>query len=205
MKHLISWAAAMIALAQALTLAPTSAAAQMQTYYHAGAWDAFSGRNEKGGATCGVGSTMAPDERRLTIQIDIGDTDTAFSVSKAGWSIPDNTRVVVVIQIGLDTPWTQRGTGHDNAVDWTLDPGSMQTFDQQFRAASSMTLTFPDGTEPPWTISLAGSTAISETFGRCVQDLTRQVRAVQPRQNTPPTANSATQPFSASTATPPPR
>ncbi len=40
-----------------------------------------------------------------------------------------------------------------------------------------MTLTFPDGNEPPWTISLTGSTAISDTFGRCITDLTRQVQA----------------------------
>jgi hypothetical protein len=42
----------------------------------------------------------------------------------------------------------------------------MQAFDRQFRAAASMTVTFPEGNEPPWTLSLAGSTAISDTFAR---------------------------------------
>jgi len=190
--------------ALALALAPATALAQVQTYYHAGAWDAFSGRDERGGAVCGVGSTLPPDNRRLSVTFDIGGTDTTFSASKPDWSIPDNNRVTVVMQIGLSTPWTEQGTGHEHAIDWTLDPGAMQTFDRQFRGASSMTLTFPDGTEPPWTVSLAGSTAISDTFGRCVRDLTRQVQSAQPP---PPTGVPAplgpTQPFSP--AAPPPQ
>ena len=31
-------------------LTPAAAMAQIQTYYHAGLWDAFSGRDDKGGA-----------------------------------------------------------------------------------------------------------------------------------------------------------
>ena len=75
----------------------------------------------------------------------------------------------------------------------------MQTFDRQFRGAPSMTLTFPDGNEPPWSLSLAGSTAISDTFGRCVRDLTRQVQAAAQggAPTTPAPQNGATQPFAA--------
>ena len=55
---------------------------------------------------------------------------------------------------------------------------AMQTFDAQFRRAGSMTVSFPSGNEPPWTIGLNGSTAISNAFGRCVTDLTpRTARA----------------------------
>jgi hypothetical protein len=68
-----------------------------------------------------------------------------------------------------------------------------------------MTLTFPDGNEPPWTVSLAGSTAISDAFGRCVRDLTRQVQAAQSQQpnGAPNGAPGATQPFSAPSSPPP--
>jgi hypothetical protein len=192
-------AAAMVALPQA------GALAQMQTYYHAGAWDAFSGRNDKGGATCGIGTTM-PDDRRMVVEFDIGGTDTTLSVSKPAWAIPDNTRIVVVMQIGLNTPWTQQGTGHEHVIDWPMDPPAMRAFDQQFRGAASMTLTFPDGNEPPWSISLAGSTAISDTLGRCIRDLTRQVQATQPPPpNAPPPQAGPTQPFSAPADTQPPR
>jgi len=76
-------------------------------------------------------------------------------------------------------------------------PRFNQIFDRQFRAAQSMTVTFPDGNELPWTISLDGSTAISNAFGRCITDLTRQLQSGQPPPAVTPVQPSATQPFRA--------
>jgi hypothetical protein len=186
---------------------PLPALAQMQTYYHTGVWDAFSGRNEQGRAVCGIGNTNPIDNRRLAIRFPIEGTDTVFSVSKPDWSIPDNTRVTVVMQVGLNTPWTEAGNGHGHSIDWPMDRSAAQPFDQQFRGASSMTLTFPDGNEPSWTISLAGSSAISDAFGRCVRDLTRQVQAAQAAGINPPqpqgVAPGPTQPFGPAAGNPP--
>lgn len=183
--------------ALALMLAPVGALAQTQAYYHAGAWEAFSGRNPKGGATCGVASINPIDNRRLSITFDIGGDDTAFSVSKPNWAIPDNTRIAVVMQVGLNTPWIEQGAGRNAAIEWVLGRGAIQSFDRQFRDAPSMTITFPDGNEQPWQVSLSGSTAISDAFGRCVRDLTRQVQATQPQTDGASSSQSATQPFSA--------
>jgi hypothetical protein len=186
---------------------PASAMAQLQTYYHAGAWDAFSGRNEQGGAVCGVGNTNPSNNRRVTIRFDIGGSMTAISASKPDWSIPDGTRVTVVTQIGLNTPATQQATGQGHSITWTLDPDAIRAFDQQFRNASLMTLTFPDGNEPPWSVSLSGSSAISQTMARCITDLTRQVQTTQPAgatAGTAPTNPDATQPFGASATGAPP-
>ncbi|WP_428535095.1 hypothetical protein [Rhodopila sp.] len=198
---LITLAAASLAIGS--QCASAAADPPLQSYYHAGAWDAFSGRNANGGAVCGVGTTNPADHRRLSIRFDIGGANRMFSATKPGWSIPDNTPIPVVMQLGLNTPWTEQATGHANSIDWSIDPAATQTFDQQFRAAPSMTLTFPDGNEPPWTISLAGSSAISATFSRCVTDLTRQTQALRPPPNSAPSqANPpATQPFSPPAAT----
>jgi hypothetical protein len=190
-------------VALAISLAPAAALAQVQTYYHAGAWDAFSGRSETGGPVCGVSTNAANGSQHFSERFDIGGTDTALSASKPNWSIPDNTHVTVVMQIGLNVPWTIQATGHDHAISWTLDPNAIRTFDRQFRDASSMTLTFPDGNEPPWALSLAGSTAISDTFGRCVRDLTRQLQANPPPPNSAPTPQGATQPFGSAPAAAP--
>ncbi len=185
-------------------LAPAAAMAQIQTYYRAGVWDAFSGRNDKGGAVCGIGNTNTADNRRFELRFDIGGTDTVLSVSKPDWAIPDGTKVNVVMQIGLNTPWIEPGNGHSHGISWVLDQNAMQPFDQQFRGASSMTLTFPDGNEPPWTVPLIGSSAISDTFARCIRDLTRQVQAAQAAGVVPALAapQSATQPYSASSIPP---
>jgi hypothetical protein len=178
-----------------ITVLPATGMAQLQTYYHTGAWDAFSGKNSQGRAVCGMGYTNPADNRRLSLRFEIGGTETIFSASKPNWSIPDNTRITVVMQVGLTTPWTQPATGSGHTIEWALDRAGIQSFDRQFRSASSMTVTFPDGNEPPWTVSLAGSTAISDTLGRCVRDLTRQVQAAQPPPNAPPVGSGATQPF----------
>jgi hypothetical protein len=186
-----------------LAATPAAALAQMQTYYHVGAWDAFSGRGDTGGPVCGVGTTNPSDSRRFSLRFDIGGQVTTLSASKPDWTVPDNTHVTVVMQVGLNTPWTAQGTGHDHSIEWTLDAAAMQIFDRQFRGASSMTLTFPDGNEPPWSLSLTGSTAISDTFGRCIRDLTRQVQASPPPANTAPAPRAATQPFGEPVAPPP--
>ena len=184
-------------------VAPAAAQSQIQTYYHAGMWDAFSGRNGKSGAVCGISNTDPSDNRRLAIRFDIGGTDTQFSVSKPGWAIPNNTRITVVMQVGLNPPWTEQGTGHGTTIDWSMNGEAVPAFYRQFRAASSMTLTFPDGNEPPWTELLAGSSAIADTLDRCVRDLTRQVQAAG---GAAPPANAApgpTQPFAPASAAAP--
>jgi hypothetical protein len=212
MKHIARLDPARLDLARlvalSITLTPAAAFGEMQTYYHAGAWDAFSGRSDTGGAVCGVGTTNPSDHRRLSMRFDIGGGDTAFSASKPDWSIPADTHVTVVMQIGLNTPWTMQAAGQDHRIDWTLDPNALRTFDRQFRGAGSMTLTFPDGSEPPWVLSLGGSMVISDTFGRCVRDLTRQVQAAQSQgsgvpPNSAPPPQGPTQPFSAPASTPP--
>ncbi|HEY0183978.1 MAG TPA: hypothetical protein VGC09_14315 [Rhodopila sp.] len=196
-------AIAVPALASGIVLSEP-AKAEMRTYYHVGAWDAFSGRNDQGGAVCGVGNTNPADNRRLSIRFDIGGTETVFSASKPEWSIPDNTRIRVVMQVGLNTPWTEQATGHGHEIEWPMDRMAFQSFDAQFRGATSMTLTFPDGNEPPWTVPLTGSSAISDTFGRCVRDLTRQVQSSGPAAPPPQAApQSATQPFSRPPDAPP--
>lgn len=175
----------------ALALLPAAALAQIKPYYHNGAWEAFSGKTDTGSAVCGVDSIG--DDRKLAISFTIGGTETVFTTSKPNWSIPDGTKIPVVIQIGLNTPWSFSGTGHGTDIDWSLDADAAANFRQQFRNATSLTVTFPTGSEPPWTLSLAGSTAISDTFDRCVHDLTLQVRSQTP----PPAAAPAapTQPF----------
>jgi hypothetical protein len=140
---------------------------------------------------CGVGSTNPVDNRSFSMRVPIGSDTVSFQARKPTWSIPAGTELKLVVQIGLDTSWTVQGTGNGQMVEWTLDSAAMQTFDAQFRRAGSMTVSFPNGNEPPWTIGLNGSTAISNAFGRCVTDLTQRAGAQQPAAG----PSGATQPF----------
>ena len=166
--------------------------ADLSVYYHAGSWDAFSGPGTDGRMVCGVGSTNPVDNRSFSMRVPIGSDNVTLQARKPTWSIPASTELPVVLQIGLDAPWNAQGTGNGQLVEWTLDSAAMQTFDAQFRRAGSMTVSFPNGNEPPWTIGLSGSTAISNAFGRCVTDLTQRAgSAQQPAAGHP----EATQPF----------
>jgi hypothetical protein len=167
-----------------------TASAAMTVYYHAGAWDAFSGPGDEGKPVCGVGITNPADNRSFSLRYVIGSQNVIFEAKKPSWNIPAGTQIAVVLQIGLETPWNLQGVGDGQTVEWALDQPTMQTFDAQFRRAGSMTMTFPSGSEPPWTLSLTGSTAISNTFGRCATDLTQQASQSPPAQQVP------TQPYS---------
>ncbi len=180
-----------------------AAAADVAVYYRAAQWDAFSGVGDNGRPVCGVGSTNRSNGSSFSMRFEIGGQDVIFVAGKASWSIPEGRPVKVVMQIGQEAPWTETATGHDHQVTWTLDSNAIQLFDQQFRRAQMMTLIFPDGNEPPWTIPLNGSTAISNAFGRCVTDLSRRVQSPPPA----PTSETATQPFAdvPETTAPPPQ
>ena len=164
-------------------LAP--AMADMTVYYHVGSWDAFSGPGDDGKPVCGVGSTNPVDHRSLSIRYTVGGDTTLFQAKKPTWNIPQGTQITAVMQLGLDAPWNLQAVGNGQIVEWSLDRDAVQLFDAQFRRGSSMTLTFPQGNEAPWTIGLNGSTAISNAFGRCVTDMTQ--RAQQAAAPTSPT------------------
>jgi hypothetical protein len=164
------------------------ATARVSVYYHIGSWDAFTGTSDDGKPVCGVGSTNPVDNRSISLRLEIGGDSVEFQARKPTWDIPPDTPVPVVVQIGIESPWNMQGTGDGQMVKWTLDSDSMRTFDAQFRHAGSMTLSFPTGNEPPWTVGLSGSTAVSNAFDRCVTDLTR------PKQTQPAPAG-PTQPF----------
>ena len=190
-------------------LCGAAAHADSRTYYHVGSWDAFSGQTADGKTVCGVGTTNTVDNRTVSIRFVIGGEDVLFEVKKPSWTIPAGTKIPVVMQLGLNVPWAEQADGNGQTISWTLDRATMQTFDQQFRAANSMTLSFPTGNEPPWPISLTGSMAISNAFGRCVTDLTARQAPSQPAAPVAPTqpfGQAPTQPYAPATTpqTPPP-
>jgi hypothetical protein len=183
-----------IATALILGVLSGPAGADMVVFYHAGGWDAFSGPGENGKPVCGIGSTNPADNRSFSLRFQIGGETVTFQAKKPTWSIPAGTQLPMVLQIGLDTPWNMQGVGNAQVVEWSLDRNTIQTFDAQFRRAGSMTVTFPSGSEPPWTVGLNGSTAISNAFGRCITDLTRR-EAGQSPPSAAPADQGPTQPF----------
>lgn len=183
------------AVAACLTVVP--AAASINVYYHAGAWDAFDGEAGNGAALCGVGSENPSDGRSFSLSEQIGGATTTFVALKPGWKIPAGTRVPVVVQIGLQRPWVEQATGNGDKLEWTMDQADAAAFDAQFRGEASMTVTFPSGNEKPWIIALGGSAAVSNAMRRCITDLARRTAAPRPAAAPATPAQPVTQPFAA--------
>lgn len=167
-----------------------AALAALPVDHHVGSWDAFSGTGDDGKLVCGIGTTNTVDGRSFSIRFVIGEQNVAFEAKKPSWNIPKGTQLPLVMQIGFDAPWSEQGSGDGQTVTWTVDQASIQTFDAQFRRANAMTLIFPSGNEPPWPISLTGSTAASSAFGLCINEMTRRAGL-----QSPPAAAGPTEPF----------
>jgi len=168
----------------------------MSVYYHVGSWDAFSGANEDGKPVCGVGSTNPVDNRSFSMRFQLGTDVMSFQAKKPTWKIPESTQIPVVVQLGSDAPWAAQAVGNGQTVEWTIDRTMVQAFDLQFRRGTTMTVAFPSGNEPPWTIGLNGSTTISNAFGRCVNDMVARAgsQPAAPSGQTQPFGQEPTQP-----------
>jgi hypothetical protein len=197
-----------ISLGAALLTVPCAgtALAELPVYYHVGSWDAFSGTGDDGKPVCGIGTNNPADGRNFSIRFEIGGADVSFQAKKPSWNIPGGTQVPLVMQNGPNPPWSEQGSGNGQMVEWSVDRGALQSFDAQFRSASWMTLSFPTGNEAPWTLSLAGSTAVSNAFGRCITDMTQRAGAQAPAGPTQPfapaSAAAAAQPAAPAAAQP---
>ncbi|MDE2580559.1 MAG: hypothetical protein KGL52_02905 [Rhodospirillales bacterium] len=170
------WVRHLVGAAAVIGLCTTAAGASVVNYYHAGTWQAFSGRDQAHRLVCGMDTANSADGMRLTLTTVIGADGLFFRLSKPTWKIPKGSAVTVLVQIGHHAARPYRTNGATTNLDWTLDDAEIARFDGAFRSAEFMTLSFPDGTEPPWRVSLAGSTAVDRTFAVCVRDLTQRQR-----------------------------
>ena len=175
--------------------------AELRVTSHVGSWDVFSGTGTDGRQTCGVGNTNPTNGQAFSLRYALGGDGVTFVAAKPSWNIPEGTRIPVVMQVGLDRPWTEQAVGHGDRVEWTMDRTTVQSFDTQFRRELTMTVTFPAGSEPPWIVSLHGSTAASNAMGRCVTEMTQSAAAATPAP-APAQPASPTQPYAASPAAP---
>ncbi|HET8996760.1 MAG TPA: hypothetical protein VFN42_08840 [Acetobacteraceae bacterium] len=171
----------------------------LTVYSHVGAWDVFSGTGTDGRAVCGIGNSNTTNGRAFSLRYIRGADGITFAADKPSWNIPEGTHLQVVMQVGLNPPWTQDAVGHGQRVEWTMEPRNVQVFDTQFRRAGSMTVTFPSGNEPPWVLSLSGSTAASNAMGRCVTAMMRSSTTAAPGQSAP---QGPTQPFASTPEAP---
>ena len=184
--------AAYLALVAVLASVPCGAeAATVVSLYTAGSWQVFSGVGDDRRAFCEISSGGAGGRRVLVLQL-AGDPNLTLQLIKDGWTIPEQTPIDVVFDID-GTRWPFHTTGAGQLVGVEMPPDAAAGFAQRFRAGHMMTVSFPSGSEAPWSGSLSSSNAVFNAFERCRQTLIGQT--TQPFATPTPVAPATTQPF----------
>jgi hypothetical protein len=196
---MISTRAIAVAVPLVVLLGATPGRADPTVYFHVGSWHAFTDKDAQGAAVCGIGTENPTDGRKLSMTYTVGGTDLTLQATKPSWTIPDGTNVEADMQIDRDQPWQAQASGHGTDVEWVIGAANIREFDTQFRNGGTLVLTFPSGSEAPWTLVLNGSTMASATLWRCVQERSDQAHITTPASNQPPptqpVAQAPTQPY----------
>jgi hypothetical protein len=94
-----------------------------------------------------------------------------FELTKTSWNIPLNTDVPISLQFDSNAPLVGTAKGRPDSVlgghlFYTIIDD--KEFLDAFASAKQMTLSFPQGNEPPWTIDMTGSREATTAFAKCM-------------------------------------
>lgn len=163
-----------VALALLAGLAAGGAEAQTRTIGVFGAWEAFGGTTSDNRPVCGVSSSF-PDGRYFGIKYWQGQDRFTVQLIKPSWQIPSGTRVPLALQFDQQSPWTATASGFPATttaggfVEFTVPFARLENFLREFRLASTASVTFTQGSEPTWRLTLTGSNAASQALDDCVR------------------------------------
>jgi len=185
-----------------LTLAASTAAAETKTIATAGNWVAFAGRDEENRPVCGVRASdpeNSPNRRVLMVKWWSGGTNLAIQAAKVSWRIPAGTQMRMTLRFDGGAPLSGTGQVHanrPNMVHIGINPEATLGFVVDFVTAKAMTMSFPDGSEHPWSINMQGS----GTTGRALVDCISAINGIDKEESRQPFA-----PDAPSTSAPPAR
>jgi len=176
----------------ALLLGTAAVQARTVELLHSGYWTAFGGTADDGHPVCGIISSGA-EGRTFTVKLFQGDDHLTVQVFKPSWQVPPGTRVAISMQFDRNAPWTANAIGMESAkgVELTVPLDRAVNFSNEVRAASTMRLSFPNGSEAPWIGDMTGSNNSVSAMVTCINALNR-------------TNGGPTQPFGDATPAPQP-
>lgn len=150
---------------------PTGVSAQMIDLMRAGVWSAFMGRTISGTRICGVDASdggAGANRRSFAIRHFQDNNYLTVQIFKPSWDIPQGSRISFELLFDGRYPYNGKGAGEGNRLEWTIMRDITAEFLTRFTAGNSIQVRFPDGNEPPMTLSLSGTTAVMHAFSRCI-------------------------------------
>jgi hypothetical protein len=160
-------------LALALLLAAAApAGAAISILYRAGAWEAFGGTTDRGQPVCG----MSTSGEGMWFGVKYFKDDEGFTVqlSSSDWQVKKGEEVRMTMRFDRLSPWSGTATGFvmsdgDAALELEIPVARLATWLREFRGANRLLVGFPDAPDvDDWTVSLAGTTAVSDRMVACI-------------------------------------
>jgi len=141
-----------------------------------GAWQAFVGKTTGGRPVCGV--SQSDGGRYFGLKFYAGDSTFTVQLGAKGWRLDNGAKQKLQMILDGNRPWNATGAGMhfndgDGGLEFTISRNELDQFAVEFRNSSSLRVQFsgPDAAE--WSLSLAGSNAVTGAFLQCIEGLTR--------------------------------
>ncbi len=141
----------------------------------AGNWEAFGGTTTQGKPVCGVSQTM-DDGRYVSVKFFNGDDTFTLQIGWKQWRIKDGDKQAIHMTLDSNALWKATATGFhfndgDAGLEFTIIARELDEFVREFRNSSVMRLQFPGSGAQDWSVSLSGTSTVSDAFDRCRRNL----------------------------------
>ena len=164
------------AAALAVCLAAFDAAAETSLITRAGAWQAFGGTTSGGRPVCGV--SQSAGDRYFGLKFYSGDSTFTVQMGAKSWRFENGAEQKLQMILDGNRPWNATGTGMhfndgDSGLEFTINRAELDQFAVEFRGGNSLRVQFAGSDAAEWSLSLAGSNAVTDAFLQCIEGLTR--------------------------------
>lgn len=146
---------------------------------------------------CGIAQHTS--DRGFLLKVNIATSVFFLHIYRAGWSIPDRTRLAVRFEVDGRAIWHSdfvRAGDRVDMIEAAFDGvDAAVRFARSFADGSLMMIRFLDGDEGAWRAPLVGTQRIMSLFSACIRDRGGAGAPTQPYSTTPTRQAPAPQPF----------
>jgi hypothetical protein len=164
------------AAALALGLVAFNAAAETSLITRAGAWLAFGGTTTGGRPVCGV--SQSAGDGYFGLKFYAGDATFTIQLGNKAWRFEKGAKQALQMTLDANRPWKVTGNGMhfndgDAGLEFAINRSEIDNFAAQFRNSASLRVKFAGPNAEDWSVSLDGSSAVTDAFLQCIEGLTR--------------------------------
>ena len=152
----------------------TSGKAETNLITQAGAWQAFGGTTTGGRPLCGV--SQSSNDHYFGLKYYAGDPTFTIQVGARTWHLENGAKQKLQMIMDARTPWNVTGAGMhfndgDAGLEFSINRAEIDKFAAEFRGSSVLRLRFTVTDAAEWSLSLAGSNAVTDAFIQCITGL----------------------------------